>query len=129
MKKQNALSLAVGSAFAAALFSPLAHAADNGFAAKPLSAGYQLAQADKKADGKCGEAKCGANKRLEKKAEANCGGKKADASCGADKAGGKKMDGSCGDKKMDASCGADKKPAEKKKDGKCGEAKCGANKK
>ncbi|MCE1180898.1 MAG: hypothetical protein LWW81_01105 [Rhodocyclales bacterium] len=129
MKKQNVFALAAGSAFAAALFSPLANAADAHFSAQPLSAGYQLAQADKKADGKCGEAKCGANKRLEKKAEANCGGKKADASCGADKAGGKKMDGSCGDKKMDASCGADKKPAEKKKDGKCGEAKCGANKK
>ena len=120
MKKQNVFALAAGSAFAAALFSPLANAADAHFSAQPLSAGYQLAQADKKADGKCGEAKCGANKRLEKKAEANCGGKKADASCGADKAGGKKMDGSCG---------ADKKPAEKKKDGKCGEAKCGANKK
>ena len=30
------------------------------FAAKQLQAGYQLAQADKKTDGKCGEAKCGA---------------------------------------------------------------------
>ena len=41
----------------------------------------------------------------------------------------KKMDGSCSaDKKKDGSCSADKK-AMKKKDGKCGEGKCGASKK
>jgi len=93
MKKQNLVSLAVGSVIAAASFA--GHAADNPFAAKQLSAGYQLAQADKKADGKCGEAKCGADKKAaEKKAD-----KKADGSCGAGK----------GDKKADGSCGANKK--------------------
>jgi len=102
MKKHNALSLAIGSALLAASFGNVAHAADNPFAAKQLSAGYQLAQADKKVDGKCGEAKCGADKKATEK----------------------KQDGKCGE----AKCGADKKAAEKKKDGKCGEAKCGANK-
>jgi len=101
MKTKNVVSLAIGSAFAAtAAFAPIAHAADNPFAIKKLEAGYQLAAADDKMkDGKCGEAKCGADK---KKAEGNCGA----------------------NKKKDGSCGADKK-----KDGKCGEAKCGADKK
>ena len=104
MRKQTITSLAIGSAFAAVALTPVAHAADNPFAAKQLSAGYQLAQADTKGkEGKCGEAKCGAEKKAK------------DAKCGADK-------------KTDAKCGADKKPADKKADGKCGEAKCGANK-
>src|SRR5574343_667264 len=103
MKKQTLVALASGSVLAATLLAPAAHAAsDSPFAAKQVSAGYQLAQADKKADGKCGEAKCGAQK------------------AGADK----KADGKCGE----AKCGADKKAGDKKKDGKCGEAKCGAKK-
>ncbi len=98
--KKTTLSLAVGTAFAAtALLAPVAQAADNPFALQKLDTGYQLAQADKAKDGKCGEAKCGADK---KKKEGSCGG----------------------DKKKDGSCGGDKK-----KDGKCGEAKCGADKK
>ena len=62
MNQQKFVSLAVGSAFSAVALTPVAQAADNPFAAQPLTAGYQLAQADKKTDGKCGEAKCGANK-------------------------------------------------------------------
>jgi len=104
MKKQKLVSLAIGSAFAAIALTPVVHAADNPFAAKQLSAGYQLAQADKKADGKCGEAKCGADKAMETD---------------------KKADGKCGEGK----CGADKAmETDKKADGKCGEAKCGAKK-
>lgn len=64
--------------------------------------------ATKAADGKCGEAKCGANKmkKHEKSAEAKCGAAKkaADGKCGATK------------KAADGKCGADKKVA----DGKCG---------
>lgn len=107
MQKKTSLTLALGSVFAAAAFSPVAVAADNPFAAEKLSGGYQLAQADTKAkDGKCG------------------GDKKADAKCGADK----KKDGKCGgEKKADGKCGAEK--ADKKRDGKCGEGKCGADKK
>lgn len=101
MKKQTFASLAVGSVFAATALTPLAHAADNPFAAKQLQSGYQPAQADKKAEGKCGEAKCGADKKAVEK----------------------KKDGKCGE----AKCGADKK-MDKKADGKCGEAKCGAKK-
>ncbi len=81
MKKQQLISLALGSAFAVATISPAVAA--NPFEASKLDNGYQLAQADmKKKDGKCGEAKCGADK----KKEASCGGdKKKDASCGAKK--------------------------------------------
>ncbi|MER2538112.1 MAG: hypothetical protein ABTQ26_02615 [Azonexus sp.] len=106
MKTTKIFSLAIGSAFAAATLTPVAHAAnDNPFGATKLAAGYQLAQADtKKMDGKCGEAKCGAEKKAaEKKKDGKCG----EAKCGADK------------KAAEAKCGADKK----------GEAKCGADKK
>lgn len=110
MKKQNFVSLTVGSAFAALALSPLAHAADNPFGATKLEVGYQLAQADTKMkDASCGgdkkmEAKCGAEKKA---SEAKCGAdKKKDASCGAKK---KAAEAKCGaDKKMDASCGAKK---------------------
>ncbi len=83
MNKQQLLTIALGSAFAAVAALP-AHAAGNPFAAKTLDAGYQVAQADTKAkDGKCGEAKCGADKKAK---EGSCGGdKKKDASCGAKK--------------------------------------------
>jgi uncharacterized low-complexity protein len=101
MNKQHLITIALGSAFAAATLLP-AHAAGNPFAAKTLDAGYQVAQADTKAkDGKCGEGKCGADKKATKA-----------------------KDGKCGEGK----CGADKK-ATKAKDGKCGEGKCGGDKK
>ncbi len=103
MKKQKLLSLFVGSSFAAVALAPVVYAVENPFAATKLESGYQLAQADTKGkEGKCGEAKCGGEK----------------------KAAEKKRDGKCGE----AKCGADKKPADKKADGKCGEAKCGAKK-
>jgi uncharacterized low-complexity protein len=99
MKKQ----IAIG-AFAAAsvALSPLASATDNPFRIGKLESGYQLAQTDAKTkDGKCGEAKCGADKKADKKKDGKCG----EAKCGADK----KKDATCGaDKKKDASCGAKK---------------------
>ena len=49
MNKQQLLAIALGSAFAAVAILP-AHAAGNPFAAKTLDAGYQVAQADMKAD-------------------------------------------------------------------------------
>ena len=94
MNKQKLLSIALGSAFASVAVLP-AHAAGNPFVAQTLDAGYQVAQSDmkakggeetkmdKKKDGKCGEAKCGADKKAK---EASCGAdKKKDASCGASK--------------------------------------------
>ena len=100
MKTTKALSLSLGSVIAAAALMPLAHAGENPFAAKQLSAGYQLAQADKKVDGKCGEAKCGADKKAAEKMKE---GKSSEAKCGADKKSDKMSD-----KKTEASCGAAK---------------------
>ena len=102
MNKQQLLTIALGSVFAAVAALP-AQAAGNPFAAKALDAGYQVAQVDSKAkDGKCGEAKCGADKKMDKKKDGKCG----EAKCDADK---KAKEASCGaDKKKDASCGAKK---------------------
>ena len=113
MKTQNMqLKLATGAALAATFaLAPLAQAADNPFGMQKLGAGYQLAQGDKKVDGKCGEGKCGATRKVEeKKKDGACGGTKAkDGSCGASKADAKKKDGACGGSKArDASCGAKK---------------------
>lgn len=95
MKKKTTLALVTGTAFAAAFaMSPVASAADlneSPFAMIKLDSGYQLAAAEKKTDGKCGEAKCGGDKKAEKPMD----DKKKDGSCG-------------GDKKKDASCGANK---------------------
>ncbi|WP_307126021.1 HvfA family oxazolone/thioamide-modified RiPP metallophore [Cellvibrio sp. OA-2007] len=103
--KISSMSALFGAAVvASAALAPLASAADVGFAATSLNAGYTLAENDAaKSEGehKCGEAKCGAEKKAE--GEHKCG---------------------------EAKCGADKKE-EKKADAehKCGEAKCGADKK
>jgi uncharacterized low-complexity protein len=99
MNKQHLITIALGSAFAAATLLP-AHAAGNPFAAKTLDAGYQVAQADTKAkDGKCGEGKCGGDKKTTKAKDGKCG----EGKCGGDK--GKAKDGKCGEGK----CGGDKK--------------------
>tara|TARA_R110002073_G_scaffold25832_2_gene85250 strand:- start:114685 stop:115029 length:345 start_codon:yes stop_codon:yes gene_type:complete len=108
--KLNPLAAAVGVAFMASAFSAPVTAAENPFATSDLGAGYQVAG---DMEGKCGEGKCGADK----KAEGKCGAdKKAEGKCG---------EGKCGaDKKAEGKCGADKKG-----EGKCGEGKCGADKK
>lgn len=101
---KKSIALAVGGAFALSLSAATVSAAENPFAIKTLSSGYQVADnhADKGADGKCGEGKCGAEKKAH---DGKCG----EGKCGAEK------------KAADGKCGADKKAA----DGKCGEGKCG----
>ncbi|MBQ0794679.1 hypothetical protein [Zhongshania sp.] len=98
------LVAAFGAAMLASAVSP-AMADSNPFAAKQLSAGYELAMGSSDKAAKS-EAKCGADKAGE-------------AKCGADKAG---HEGKCGE----AKCGAGK--AKAAHEGKCGEAKCGADK-
>lgn len=84
MKSKTAATFAFGGALAASLAAmPIANAAGNPFALESLSSGYQVADAEKKADGKCGEGKCGGSK-----AEgASAGDKKADGKCGEGKCG------------------------------------------
>lgn len=99
----KAVALAVTSAFVLSVAATTVNAAENPFAIKSLSSGYQVADAKEMKDGKCGEGKCGAEMKKE---------------------GAKEMkDGKCGEGK----CGAEMKKdgAEKAKDGKCGEGKCG----
>ena len=101
----KAVAFAVSSAFALSIGAATINAAENPFAIKSLSSGYQVADHHEKAkDGKCGEGKCGHGDK--------------DA---------KAKDGKCGEGK----CGAEmkKEGAEKAKDGKCGEGKCGTEKK
>ena len=96
MNKQHLITIALGSAFAAATLLP-AHAAGNPFAAKTLNAGYQVAQADTKAK----DGKCGGDKKATKAKDGKCG----EGKCGADKKDSKAKDGKCGVGK----CGSDKK--------------------
>ncbi len=101
------VALAVSSAFVLSIGAATIHAAENPFAFKSLSSGYQVADnhADKTKDGKCGEGKCGAEMKKEGAAKTK------DGKCGEGKCG-------HGDKEMT-------KTDTKTKDGKCGEGKCG----
>ena len=104
MKTSNkTIALALSGAFALSIAATTINAAENPFAIKSLSSGYQVADAEKMKDGKCGTGKCGADKK--KAMEKETTGKAAEASCGADKA----KEGSChADKAAEAKCGADK---------------------
>ena len=112
------LALAVGSALLLSVGTASFAASQNPFAAKSLSSGYQVADADMKKmkDGKCGTGKCGATK---KKTEAAADAKAHEGSCSAEKAAegkcsaemAKEAEGSChGDMKgKEGSCHGDKK--------------------
>jgi uncharacterized low-complexity protein len=122
-KPMTTLSIAAGTAFVASLaMSNVANAAEgaNPFAMNDLSSGYmQIADAKGMEEGKCGGKKA--------KKEGTCGGDKAkkEGTCGGAKEMKKNMEGNCGNKKnMDKDM-----PMGKGKEGKCGEAKCGGNKK
>jgi uncharacterized low-complexity protein len=109
------IALAVSSAFVLSIGAATINAAENPFAFKSLSSGYQVADnhADKAKDGKCGEGKCGEGM---KKTDAKAKDMKAkDGKCGEGKCGAEMKDGA----KKDSAA------AEKTKDGKCGEGKCG----
>ena len=87
------VALAVTGAFALSIGAASVNAAENPFAIKSLSSGYQVADnhADKAKDGKCGDGKCGA-------------GKAKDGKCGEDMK--KTKDGKCGEGKCgEGKCG------------------------
>jgi len=92
------LAAVIGASFMAATMSPLA-TAGNPFAINELSSGYQLADAHKGAEGKCGEGKCGTEKT---EGEGKCG----EGKCGTEKTEG---EGKCGGEKTEG-------------EGKCGSA-------
>jgi uncharacterized low-complexity protein len=109
MKTSNkAVALAVTSAFVLSIGAATISAAENPFAIKSLSSGYQVADnhVDKAKDGKCGEGKCGAE--MKKDAAKAKDGKCGEGKCGAEmkKDAAKAKDGSCGhDKAKDGTCG------------------------
>jgi uncharacterized low-complexity protein len=102
---QKSLAMAFSSALALSMATPL-NAAENPFAIKTLSSGYQVADhhEEKMQEGKCGNGKCGAEKKAH---EATCGADKAkEGKCSADKA----KEGNCSAEKMkEGTCSAEKK--------------------
>jgi uncharacterized low-complexity protein len=108
------LALAMGAAFALTGMATQASV----FQAADLASGYMVAQATPATPAtpadKGGEAKCGAACLKEKMGKG--GMKEADAKAACDKMA------------HEGKCGGDKPATDKKKEGKCGEAKCGAKK-
>ncbi len=102
------LAIAIGTAVAASFsFTPVVNAEQNPFGMTDLSNGYVelAAEGEKKADGSCGEGKCGGKMKGEmekKKAEGSCG----EGKCGEGKCAGKKktdsVNGSSGGKPTEA---------------------------
>ena len=82
-QKNTALTLALGTAFAASLAAaPALNAAENPFKMDSLKNGYQVADSKDK-EGKCGEGKCGGDA---KKKDGACGGDKGkEGACGGNK--------------------------------------------
>ena len=78
MKTSNkTVALALSGAFALSIGAATINAAENPFAIKSLSSGYQVADHHEKAkDGKCGEGKCSAEMKKE------MGEKAKDGKCG-----------------------------------------------
>lgn len=111
-KSSKTLTLALGTAFAASMaasnVATAAEAGSNPFAMSELSSGY-MQLADSHMEGKCGEGKCGGDKKRDK--EGKCG----EGKCGGDKEMKKNMEGKSGGDKA-------------KQEGKCGEGKCGSSK-
>jgi uncharacterized low-complexity protein len=100
------LAFALGAAFVTTLSSVgVANAADNPFAMTEIAGGYMVAAA---AEGKCGEGKCGGEKKSG--AEGKCG------------------EGKCGGEKKTAAEGESNGEKKSGPEGKCGEGKCGGSK-
>ncbi len=107
----KSIALAAGASFAISLAaSPVAMADSNPFSMTKLSADSSM----QLATGKCGEGKCGGGSKASQ--DAKCGGMKGDS------------EGKCGGgmkSENEGKCGGSKK--KDKKEGKCGEGKCGGN--
>ena len=103
-KSKTALTIALGTAFAASLAAaPALGAADNPFKMDSLKNGYQVADNDKAKEGKCGgdkakEGKCGGT-RPRKASAAATRPRKASAAGTRPKKGEKAKEGSCGGNK------------------------------
>lgn len=103
MTNHKTLTLTLGSALAASFaMASLASAADNPFTLKVVDGTLRVAEAAKKAkEGKCGEGKCAANKKMEggcsgrKMNEGGCSGNKMNKMKEGGCSGGKMEEGRC----------------------------------
>ena len=109
MKTSNkTIALALSGAFALSIAATTINAAENPFAIKSLSSGYQVADHhEKMKDGKCGEGKCGAEMKKEMGDKMH-DDKMKDGKCGEGKCGAE-MKKDMTDKAHDGKCGTDKK--------------------
>ena len=109
MKTSNkTIALALSGAFALSIAATTINAAENPFAIKSLSSGYQVADHhEKMKDGKCGEGKCGAEMKKEMGDKMH-DDKMKDGKCGEGKCGAE-MKKDMTDKAHDGKCGIDKK--------------------
>ena len=109
MKTSNkTIALALSGAFALSIAATTINAAENPFAIKSLSSGYQVADHhEKMKDGKCGEGKCGAEMKKEMGDKMH-DDKMKDGKCGEGKCGAE-MKKEMTDKAHDGKCGTDKK--------------------
>ena len=87
---QKSIVLAITGAFALSIVGTSVNAAENPFAAKSLTSGYQVADntEGKMKDGKCATGKCGATKKAttEKTKEGKCSAEKTkEGKCSAEK--------------------------------------------
>lgn len=110
----NTLAITLSSAIALSVGAAALQAAENPFELKTLGQGYQVADAEKAKDGKCGSGKCGTHKKKMK--EGSCSAEKMkEGSCHHDKA----KEGNCSAEKMkEGACSA-----EKMKEGACHSSK------
>jgi uncharacterized low-complexity protein len=109
------MALALGTAFASTLGMGAVSAEENPFSMTELSSGYKVASSH---EGKCGEAKCGAQNKAEKAdKEGNCGAQ--------NKAQKQEREGNCGAQNKaqkadkEGNCGGAKKQKQES-EGKCG---------
>lgn len=93
----------ISSAVALSVAAAAAHATDNPFELKTLGQGYQVADAEKAKDGKCGNGKCGADKKKAREAHQH------DQAKDSTDAANKMKEGDCSAEKMkDGGCHASK---------------------
>ncbi len=93
--KTNTLAMTLSSTIALSFGAAALHAAENPFALKTLGQGYQVADAEKAKEGKCGSGNCGAHKKKMK--EGSCSAEKMkEGACHHDKA----KEGNCSAEKM-----------------------------
>jgi uncharacterized low-complexity protein len=98
-QKKNSVAALLGASVVTSLTVGVVNAAENPFALKDLSSGYQLAEGEQAPKAKEGEGKCGAE-MMKKDSEMKCGASMMPGMKSAEPT--KAMEGKCAGMKMDA---------------------------